>query len=149
MRSRRLSFRSRVLIGLALAAGPVVVVIALLLRDEPAPQKPPPPAIHAGQVKYRTIYHSSQTPGYTAWVGAWLMPDDSLMTGFVEATGPMNPAERAQTPASVLELFGTPRAEDPQRDFWGLDLSTRFLRSSDGGRRWRLDSSERFKAIGP
>ena len=34
----------------------------------------------------RTIYHSPLTPGYTCWVGAWIMPDDSLMASCTQAT---------------------------------------------------------------
>ena len=38
----------------------------------------------------RKIYHSGQTPGYTAWVGLWTVPDDPtiIMTNFAEAKGP-------------------------------------------------------------
>lgn len=149
MRSRRLTFKQRLLLGLVLAAGPVVVVAVLLLRGEPERSAPLPPAVHAGAVRSSTIYHSPQRPGYTAWVGAWIMPDDTLMTGFVQATGPVDPDSRARTPASVLEQFGNQRDRDPQRDFWGLDMTTRFLSSRDGGRRWTPSRAERFRAPAP
>ncbi|HYI38501.1 MAG TPA: sialidase family protein [Thermoleophilaceae bacterium] len=150
MRTRGLTRNQRLLALAALVAGPLIVIAALLSsRGSDDQTEPLPPAIHAGPVDKSTVYHSPQSPGYTAWVGAWLMPDDTMMTGFVQATGPLNPAERPRTPDAVLELFGTPRQADPQRDFWGLDLSTKFLRSSEGGGRWEPDRSERFRAIGP
>ncbi len=31
--------------------------------------------LFAEQYTRKTIYHSPQTPGYTCWVGAWIMPD--------------------------------------------------------------------------
>jgi hypothetical protein len=33
------------------------------------------------------IYHSSQTPGYTSWVGTWSLPNGTIQTNFVEAKG--------------------------------------------------------------
>ena len=42
----------------------------------------------AVEYQRQTIYHSPQTPGYTCWVGAWIMPDGDLMTCFTQATGP-------------------------------------------------------------
>ena len=49
-------------------------------------------ALAAANATERIIYHSSQTPGYTAWVGLWSMPSGEVMTNFVEAKGqwPMN-----------------------------------------------------------
>ncbi len=150
MQTRRPSPLARVLIALALAAGPMVVVAALLLsRDSSEPQASLPPPVHAGRVDSTTVYHSPQTPGYTAWVGAWLMPDDTMMTGFVQATGPVDPAQRPRTPAAVADLYGTGVPIEPNRDFWGLALSTKYLRSRDGGRRWTLDRAERFRATTP
>jgi hypothetical protein len=37
----------------------------------------------------KTVYHSPQKPGYTSWVGAWIMPDHALMVCFTQATGPV------------------------------------------------------------
>ena len=34
------------------------------------------------------IYHSPQTPGYTAWAGVWNLPNGTIQTDFVQATGP-------------------------------------------------------------
>lgn len=150
MRSRRLTRSQRLLVGLALIAGPAIVAATLLLRGgEPKTTTPLPPAVHAGAVKRQTIYHSPQTPGYTAWTGAWQMPDGALMTGFVQATGPVDPAQRPRTPDSVFKLFGAPRPEDPQRDFWGLKLTSKLLRSTDQGKRWVPFRSDSFRAFGP
>ena len=41
----------------------------------------------AAEHQRRTIYHSPQKPGFTSWVGAWTMPDGSLMVSFTQATG--------------------------------------------------------------
>jgi hypothetical protein len=142
--------RKRLLIGLALAAGPVILIATLLISGRSSsPDQPvvPESAVRGTEPQRETIYHSPQRPGYTAWVGAWQMPDGALMTGFVQATGPLSAAARPRTPARVLKLFGMPRPADPQRDFWGLDLTSRLLRSSDGGQHWRPVRSDRFQAI--
>ena len=49
-------------------------------------------ALAAANATERIIYHSSQTPGYTAWTGVWSMPGGEIMTNFVEAKGmyPLN-----------------------------------------------------------
>src|ERR1700683_713983 len=42
----------------------------------------PAPATHglfATHWSRKIIYHSPQEPGYTCWVGEWIMPDKSLM----------------------------------------------------------------------
>ena len=36
----------------------------------------------------RTIYHSPETPGYTAWVGFWRLPNGRLRYDFTQVTGP-------------------------------------------------------------
>jgi hypothetical protein len=36
----------------------------------------------------KTIYHSPETPGYTAWVGLWQIPDGRIRCGFLQLTGP-------------------------------------------------------------
>jgi len=63
------------------------------------------------------IYHSPQKPGWTSWVGAWVMPDDSLMVSCTQATG-------------SLEDQKTPRS------FAGLHVSVIYLRSADAGKSW-------------
>jgi dienelactone hydrolase len=88
----------------------------------------------------KTIYHSPQTPGYTCWVGAWMMPDKSLMVTFKQATGPLDGRPRS------IELFKKMGADnkDPQRDFTGLKLANIYLRSTDGGATWQKTAEEVF-----
>eukprot|EP01050_Picozoa_sp_SAG11_P013419 SAG11_NODE_1567_length_4672_cov_13.208834_1_plen_157_part_00 len=51
----------------------------------PGPGFPP---LVAANATARRIYHSSQTPGYTAWVGLWTMPGTGeITTNFIEAKG--------------------------------------------------------------
>lgn len=38
----------------------------------------------------RQIYRSPQTPGYSAWVGLWNLPNGTIQADFVQATGPTN-----------------------------------------------------------
>jgi hypothetical protein len=139
--SRRLS---RTLIGLAFLAGPIAAVASWQLA-RPSPSARSVPSVHAEQFKRTTIYESRDQPGYTSWVGAWSMPDDSLMVGFVEAQGNV---KRASSPPSVIHAFGAAHW-DPRYDFWGLSLTARYLRSDDGGRTWRLVRSEPFKSAIP
>ena len=91
----------------------------------------------AEQFVRKTIYHSPQTPGYTCWVGAWQMPDKSLMVSFKQATGPLK--DRPQAPHELLDRLGRVgkfMRENPQRDFTGLKLANIYLRSADGGTTW-------------
>lgn len=92
----------------------------------------------------RTIYHSPQTPGYTCWVGAWIMPDDSLMVSFTQATGPAT--GRARAPKDVQEKLGWPPPEMPGYDMTGLDLCNVHLRSTDSGKSWQQVSADPFKS---
>lgn len=75
------------------------------------------------------------------------MPDQSLMTAFVQATGNVNPGRRSLAPKSVADAFG--RRPDPRLDFWGLQLAVKYLRSRDGGRTWATVRSDGFKATAP
>lgn len=81
----------------------------------------------------KTIYHSPQTPGYTCWVGAWIMPDRSLMVAFDQATGPLEGRPRA---SKKIQEANPWIAKEPQRDFTGLKLANVYLRSTDGGTTW-------------
>ena len=139
----------RALIVLAFLAGPAAIVASWqLARPSAPPTATPPrpiPSIRATGLERRTIYHSRQRPGYTAWVGAWTMPDQSLMTSFVEATGPVARNRRPATPPRVAAAFGLPRW-DPGFDFWGLKLASVFLRSYDGGATWQRFRTDRFEA---
>src|SRR5690349_20230330 len=66
----------------------------------------------------KTIYHSPQTPGYTSWLGTWLMPDKSLMVCFTQNTGPLEGRSRA--PEKIREKF-YPFLEKPLRDATDLE----------------------------
>src|SRR5260221_80295 len=71
----------------------------------------------AEQYSRRTIYHSPEKRGYTCWVGAWQMPDRTLMVTFKEVTGPAQ--GRPRTKVEWQEAFGLMKV-DPARDFTGL-----------------------------
>ncbi len=93
--------------------------------------------LSAEQFARKTIYHSPQTPGYTCWVGAWQMPDKSLMVSFKQATGPLK--GRSHAPGELLDRLGRVGRflrDDPQRDFTGLELANIYLRTTDGGATW-------------
>src|SRR3954466_1453316 len=80
------------------------------------------------QWQRKTIYHSPQTPGYTCWVGAWQMPDKTLMVHFKQATGPL--VDRPHASADLLarlDRIGDALKKDPQRDFTGLKLANVYL----------------------
>lgn len=139
----------RVAIMLAAVVAAVVVVLAVTGgSDDASAPKPIPLAIHAEDFRRSTVYASPQEPGYTAWSGAWLMPDGSTMAALIQATGPVDPARRDLAPPRVVRAFGRSSWE-PARDFWGLELRLRYLRSSDGGRMWRTVRSEPFRALIP
>lgn len=92
----------------------------------------------------QTIYHSPQTPGFTSWVGAWTMPDGSLMVSFTQATGPA--AGRSQAPKDVQDKLNWPPAGHPGYDMTGLDLRNVHLHSSDAGKTWKQVSADPFKS---
>jgi hypothetical protein len=92
----------------------------------------------AKQHSRKTIYHSPQKPGYTCWVGAWIMSDKSLMVTFDQATGAMEGRPRA--PQEVLDANSWLKT-NPQRDFTGLKLANMYLRSTDGGTVWTATES--------
>lgn len=62
---------------LVMAAGLLIAFVSQTRADE----------FSAVEHQRQTIYHSPQTPGYTCWSGAWIMPDGDLMTCFTQATG--------------------------------------------------------------
>src|SRR5918996_1434947 len=70
----------------------------------------------AAEHKRQTVYHSPQTPGYTCWTGAWVMPGGDLMVAFTQATGPV--AGRAKAPKELMEKL----TWYPEYDMTGLDL---------------------------
>src|SRR5258708_3215020 len=94
--------------------------------------------------KRQTIYHSPQKPGFKSWVGAWRMPDGSLMTCFTQATGPLK--DRPQAPKDVQVKLTWPPPGAPGYDMTGLDMKNVHLRSKDAGRTWKQVSADRFKS---
>jgi photosystem II stability/assembly factor-like uncharacterized protein len=92
----------------------------------------------------QTIYHSPQKPGFTSWVGAWMMPDGSLMVCFTQATGPFK--GRRQAPKEVQQKLNWPPPGAPDYDMTGLDLKNVSLRSSDAGITWKQASADSFKS---
>ena len=96
------------------------LILAVLGRGAAAPTEKMSRTFTAERYARRTIYHSPQTPGWTSWVGAWIMPDGSLMVSFTRATGSVGDLERRKK----------------TRDYGGLDIDVVYLRSTDGGARW-------------
>lgn len=102
------------------------------------------PAFKAVDHARKTIYHSPEKPGFTSWVGAWIMPDGDLMTCFTQATGPFK--GRPQAPKEVQEKLNWPPKGAPGYDMTGLDLKNVHLRSSDAGKTWKQVSADPFKS---
>jgi hypothetical protein len=94
--------------------------------------------------KRQTIYHSPQKPGFTSWVGAWIMPGGDLMTCFTQATGPVD--GRPQAPKDVQHKLTWPPAGHPGYDMTGLDMRNVHLRSADAGKSWPQVSADAFKS---
>jgi hypothetical protein len=94
--------------------------------------------------KRQTVYHSPEKPGFTSWVGAWVMTDGSLMTSFTQATGPTK--DRAQAPKEVQDKLNWPPKGSPGYDMTGLDLKNVHLRSADAGKTWKEVSADSFKS---
>lgn len=92
----------------------------------------------------QTIYHSPQSPGYTCWVNAWVMPKDAVMVSFTQATGPVE--GRPAAPEDVLHKLTWPPPGMPGYDMTGLDLRNVHLRSTDSGKTWQQVSADAFKS---
>ena len=104
----------------------------------------------------RTIYHSPETPGWTAWVGLWQMPGGRLQCSFNQQTGPkehpvgevpvLESLDGANTwkrvPGDVPVGGGRGMAVQPDgalvRGRWASDPNDAgwVERSKDGGRTW-------------
>ena len=145
--------------GLITAAAATVILIVgvVLLLSGGGEKKHKPRLFEALGYSSAQVYHSPQTPGHTAFAGAWIMPDGSLMTSFAQATGPLTGRERAPR---YLQKFlsqsgyapdpsGAKDSIDPRWDFWGLKLEAIYLRSTNGGRTWTRFRSDPFKAVYP
>jgi hypothetical protein len=122
----------------SLAVGFVLAAIVCPASDARAASE----AFVAVERARRTIYHSPQTPGFTSWVGAWTMPDGSLMICFTQATGPVEGRPRA--PNDVQRRLTWPPPGLPGYDMTGLDLRNVHLRSTDAGRTWNRVSADGF-----
>jgi hypothetical protein len=57
-------------------------------RSETAQEQQSSIQVEAVDCNERTIYHSPQTPGHTAWVALWQLPDGRLRCDFLQLTGP-------------------------------------------------------------
>ena len=104
--------------------------------------------VHAAEVvavdhQRSKIYHSPQSPGFTCWCGAWLMPDGDLMVSFTQATGPVE--GRKSAPPEIQRRLGWPPPGRLAYDMTGLDLKNVHLRSSDAGKNWKQVSADLFQ----
>ncbi|MBL9214012.1 MAG: exo-alpha-sialidase [Opitutaceae bacterium] len=139
-------FHSRLFTGLS-SFNNRAVFVALLMQICLLPmgaEAGSTPAFTAREHERRTIYHSPQTPGFTSWVGAWIMPDQSVMNAFTQATGPVE--GRPQAPLEIQQRLNWPPPGHPGYDMTGLDLRNVHLRSWDSGRTWKLVSADPFKS---
>lgn len=98
----------------------------------------------AVEYKRQTIYHSPQKPGFTSWIGAWTMPDGSLMVSFTQATRPIE--GRPQAPKEVQYKLTWPPPGHPGYDMTGLDLHNVHLSSTGAGKTWQQVSADGFKS---
>lgn len=98
----------------------------------------------------KQIYHSPQTPGYTCWVAATVMPEGDVLVGFTQANGPLEGRPRA--PKEILHKLTWPPWDpehdrhNPNYDMTGLDMANIYIRTSDGGRTWPQVGSDPFKS---
>src|SRR5207249_4009588 len=81
------------------------------------------------------LWQPSAAVAHTCWLGAWQMPDYSLMITFKEVTGPAQGRPRAKV--EWQEAFGLMKV-DPARDFTGLLMADMYLRSTNGGSNWSV-----------
>jgi len=96
--------------------------------------------VTATDVARSTVYHSPQTPGYTCWAGALLLPDDSLMVAFNQATGPF--VGRPGAPPEVLRVLTWPPSGKPGYDMTGTAQHIIRLVSRDGAQTWEQVNAE-------
>lgn len=121
------------------------LVLAAAARGAEEPARGSPLKHSAIESASTTIYHSPQTPGFTCWAGAWVMPDQSLMVTFTRATGPFK--GRPRTDPKVLASFpGWPPDGNANYDMNGLDLRNVYLHSKDGGKTWKEVSADPFRS---
>ncbi len=130
------------MVALALVSG--VAFVGRLSAAEPL-SGDEPKAFEATDVQRRTIYHSPETPGFTCWTYATIMPDQSILVTFYQATGPKDGRPRA--PMEVRKKLGmdSQTASDPLRDMTGLKTCNVYLRSADNGETWKTVSEDCFQ----
>ena len=134
--SRREFLRQARKMAALLAAVTTLSLDQGLAADPPARNHP----IRVRDHTRKVIYHSPQSPGYTCWAGAWIMPDGSLMVPLTRATGPV--MGRPKAPPEVLAKLDW----TPAYDMTGLDLRNVHLRSRDGGTTWTIVSADAFRS---
>ena len=122
----------------------VAAVVAIAATSQASQQASQQRNFTAKDHSRKTIYHSPQTPGFTCWVGCWIMPDKSIMVCFTQATGPV--AGRPRGPKEVLRKLDWPPAGRPDYDMTGLDMHNVHIRSTDGGKTWEKVSADPFKS---
>jgi hypothetical protein len=127
--------------GLSVAWAPSVAVPAAATAAVAAK---PLQGLEAVDYRRRTIYHSPQTPGFTCWCYAGIMPDQSILLGFYQATGPKDGRPRA--PMDVQKKLSWPHLSDARRDMTGLRSCMVYLRSTDNGATWTKLSEDCFRS---
>ena len=118
---------------------PLLLFVALA-RAADTPQQ----EIRGFDYARKTIYHSPQTPGYTCWTSAWIMPDDSIWVCFTQATGPLTGREK--TPADIRRKLSWPPEGIEGYDMNGLKMEVVYLRSTDQGESWQQVGAAQFKS---
>ncbi len=121
-------------IALFVLLGPASTVAVLAAEEQ----------VSVADYNRQTVYHSPETPGYTCWTGAWVMPDKSLMISFTQATGPAE--GRPRVPDEIARKLTWPPKGHPNYDMTGLDLRNVHLRSFNGGETWTQVSADPFRS---
>lgn len=101
------------------------------------------PPLALTDLAIKTIYHSPETPGYTSWVGCWLMPGGTPMISFHQATGPLKGRYRASQ--EILHRLSWPPPGKPEfanYDMTGLDMKTLHLVPNGDLSNWQSQSTE-------
>lgn len=111
---------------ITLCGAPGVAAILLLLPDGARADE-----FTADEHQRQTVYHSPQKPGFTSWVGAWLMPDGSVMTSFTQATSPLKDLRAA--PKDVQEKLNGPPKGSPGYEMTGTRTSVDSFQSCMNG----------------
>ena len=118
-----------------------VLLLACVCQGEDSPA-PTTPSLFATHWSRKTIYRSPQKPGYTCWVGAWIMPDKSLMVTFKQAIGPVEGRPRS---TEFFKQIGEDfTITHPTYDYPGLNLASVYLRSTDHGKTWVKAAEDTF-----